>query len=190
MALPLAAPDRQLKHRRSIDVRVYSRSPGLWDVDARLTDVRPVPVKLSVGWRPAGEPVHDMTLRLVVDEKFNVIEAGAETVRMPYPGECDSFGDAYGKLVGLNLLRGFRREVTARLGGVLGCTHLNELSQVLPTAVIQAFAGDVIDTQGAGDTEPFQIDRCRVLRADGDAVRIHYPRWYRPAPAPVASADT
>ena len=25
---------------------------------------------------------------------------------MPYPGECDDHGDAYGRLVGLNLLQG------------------------------------------------------------------------------------
>lgn len=190
MALPVAAPDRQLKHRRSIDVGIYSRGDGLWEVDAHLTDVRSQPVQLSTGWRAAGDPVHDMTLRLVVDDRFNIVEAGAQTVRMPYPGDCDSFGDDYRKLVGLNLLKGFRREVAARIGGVLGCTHLNELSQVLPTAVIQAFAGDVIDVQGDGDRAPFQIDRCRALRADGAAVMTYFPRWYRPTPAAAASADT
>ena len=78
-----------------------------------------------------------------------------------------------------------------RLGGVLGCTHLSELTQVLPTAVIQAFAGEVIDTRGEADasTKPFQIDRCHALRSDGEAVRLHYPRWHRPArPEPKKQA--
>ena len=33
MALPIAAPERKLKHTRQIDVRIYSRGNGLWEVD-------------------------------------------------------------------------------------------------------------------------------------------------------------
>jgi hypothetical protein len=191
MALPTAASDRQLKHRRSIDVQVYSRGNGLWEVDAHITDRRPDATRLATGWLPAGQPIHDMLLRLVVDERFNVVEAGAETRAMPYPGECNSFGNAYGRLVGLNLMQGFRRAVKERLGGVKGCTHLTELSQVLPTAVVQAFAGEVLDTRGDGidSPQPFQIDRCHALRADGPAVKTYYPRWYRSPQADVPSSD-
>lgn len=188
MALPPAAPGRQLQHRRSIDVRVYRRDDGLWDVDAQLRDVKTRDTLLGEQTRHAGEPIHEMLLRLVVDVRMTILEAGAETRWMPYPGACDRHGDgpdgdAYQRLVGLNLLQGFRQAVRERLGGLLGCTHLTELTQVLPTAVVQAFAGDVIDTRGAapGDDKPFQIDRCHALRSDGPVVRRHYPRWYRGA---------
>jgi hypothetical protein len=192
MALPTAASDRQLKHRRSIDVQIYARGNGLWEVDAHITDVRPRETRMATGMLPAGAPIHDMLLRLVVDERFNVVEAGAETAAMPYPGECNSYGDVYGRLVGLNLMKGFRQAVKERLGGVQGCTHITELTQVLPTAVVQAFAGEVLDTRGdsADSTQPFQIDRCHALRDDGLAVKTYYPRWYR-APqnsAPARSA--
>ncbi|HMQ74123.1 MAG TPA: hypothetical protein PKD25_16515, partial [Rubrivivax sp.] len=73
-----------------------------------------------------------------------------------------------------------------RVGGALGCTHITELAQTLPTAVVQAFAGEVIDTRGLGDERPFQIDRCHALRSDGEAVRAHYPRWYRAPSKPAA----
>jgi Protein of unknown function (DUF2889) len=185
MALPTAAPERQLKHRRSIDVQIYARGDGLWEVDARITDARTRETHMAAGLLPAGAPIHDMLLRLVVDERFNVVEAGAQTTAMPYSGECDAYGDAYARLVGLNLMRGFRQAVKERLGGIQGCTHITELTQVLPTAVVQAFAGEVLDTQGvAADSEqPFQIDRCHALRADGLAVKTYYPRWYRAVPA-------
>jgi hypothetical protein len=181
MALPPAAPTRTLQHRRSIAIEVFARGDGLWEVDAQLTDLRTREAKLPSGRRPAGQPIHDMLLRLVVDERFNILEAGAETRAMPYPGMCNDYGDAYAKLVGLNLMRRFRQGVKQRLGGVLGCTHITEMTQDLPTAVVQAFAGTVIDTRGDADAaeQPFQIDRCHALRADGEAVRIHYPRWYR-----------
>lgn len=192
MPLPIAAADRRLQHRRSLVVEVYSRPGGLWEVDALLTDVKTRDVQMEVGLRRAGEPIHQMLLRLVVDEHFDVVAAGSETRWMPYPGQCDDHADSYGRLVGLNLLRGFRHGLRERVGGVLGCTHITELAQVIPTAVVQAFAGLVIDTRGSqeGAERPFQIDRCHALRSEGDVVRQHYPRWHlRPGPAPEAPTE-
>ena len=191
MALPIAANERTLVHRRSIDVRIYARGNALWEVDAHIRDVRPKPVQLATGPRVAGQPIHDMLLRLVVNERFDILEAGARSDAVPFPGACDAHGDAYARLVGLNLMRGFRKAVRERLGGVAGCTHLTELAQILPSAVMQGFAGEVIDTIGDGpdSTQPFQIDRCQALRSDGEAVRTYYPRWYRQPGAAPASAE-
>jgi hypothetical protein len=184
MALPSVAPERRLLHRRAISIEVHARPDGLFEADACIADTRPRDTVLAEGVRAAGEPIHDMLLRVVVDREFNVVDAGAEARSMPYPGRCDDHGDAYRRLIGLNLLGGFRAEVKARLGGVVACTHITELAQNLPTAVVQAFAGSVIDTRGEADgaARPFQIDGCHALRADGPVVRLHHPRWYR-APA-------
>lgn len=183
MPLPRSEATRQLRHRRQIDVQVFARADGLWEVDARLTDVKTHDTALAEGVRPAGVPIHEMLLRLVVDRQLTIVAAGAESLQVPYAGACGEHGDAYARLAGLNLLQGFRQALRERVGGVLGCTHLTELAQVLPTAVVQAFAGDVIDTRGDGDDaeRPFQIDRCHALRGDGPVVRRHYPRWVRPA---------
>lgn len=189
MALPPAAPERQLKHRRSINVQIYARGNGLWEVDAEIIDVKTRDAKLAGGLRLAGDPIHDMLLRIVVNEQLDIVEAGSETRWMPYPGHCDDHDDAYASLVGLNLLKGFRQAVKERLGGVAGCTHITELTQVLPTAVIQAFAGEVIDTREDSASRPFQIDRCHALRSDGAAVKIFYPRWYRGAVDPAAASN-
>lgn len=189
MTLPQAAATRQLKHRRQIDVQVFSRAGGLWEVDATLTDTKTRATQVVGGQRPPGTPIHDMLLRLVVNENFDIVEAGSQTRWMPYTGSCDQHGDVYGRLVGLNLLQDFRKLLRQRVGGVLGCTHITELAQVLPTAVVQAFAGEVLDTRGSaeGAQRPFQIDRCHALRSDGDVVRQHYPRWVR-APGAAAAA--
>ncbi len=191
MALPTSASNRQLKHRRSIDVQIYARGNGLWEVDAHITDVRSRETRMATGMLPAGQPIHDMLLRLVVDERFDVIEAGAETRAMPYPGECNNYGDVYGRLVGLNLLKGFRHAVKERLGGIQGCTHITELTQVLPTAVVQALADEVLDTRSdAADSQPpFFIDRCHALRADGRTVKTYFPRWYRAPQNGAAASD-
>lgn len=154
-----------------------------------LEDVKTRDVPMADGIRRAGEPIHELHLRLVVDASLTIVSAGSETRWMPYDGVCNTHDDIYARLAGLNLARGFRKALLERVGGVQGCTHLTELAQVLPTAVIQAFAGEVIDTQGTADVRPFQIDRCHALRSDGETVRLHYPRWYRATPLPDPKED-
>ena len=193
MTLPQAAAERQLKHRRQIDVQVFSRGDGLWEVDAVLTDTKTRVSNMMDGPRQPGTPIHDMLLRLVVNEKLDIVEAGSATRWMPYTGTCNDHDDAYGALVGMNLLQNFRQALRQKLGGVLGCTHITELAQTLPTAVVQAFVGEVIDTRGTaqGAQQPFQIDRCHALRSDGEIVRLQHPRWYRAAAAaPTPTPDT
>ncbi len=165
-------------------MQVFERGDGLWEVDARLTDVKTEDMVTGPGVRPAGEPLHDMLLRLVVNDRFDVLDAGSQTVRMPYPGHCDAFGDAYRQLIGLNLLKGFRWAVAERLGGRTGCTHITELAGVLPTAVIQALSEGAVaqaKVRPNGSQKPFQIDGCHALRSEGEVVRLYYPRWHQQA---------
>lgn len=183
-AMPLSPPStrRALKHTRAIQIEAFARDDGLWDIDAHITDIKTRDTKLASGIRPAGQALHDLWLRITVDTHLNIVDAEAISDAVPYPTYCDSIGPAYKKLIGLNLLKGFREGVKQRLTGVNGCTHLTELASVLPTATIQAFAGEVLDTRdGAHDDgqsqKPFQLDRCHALRTDGEAVAKFYPRW-------------
>lgn len=190
MALPPASPQRQPRHRRLIELDVFERGDGLWEVDAKLTDTKPFDLRLKTGMRAANVPLHELLLRIVVDTGFNVIDAGSQSNWVPYSDHCGAHGDAYRRLIGLNLMRNFRGEVKKRLSGVLGCTHLTELAQLLPTAVVQAFAGTVFksaDGSQVAETRPFQLDRCHALRSDGEVARLHYPRWYQRPPS--AQAD-
>ncbi|NEX60690.1 DUF2889 domain-containing protein [Noviherbaspirillum galbum] len=182
MPLPTPTSRRALKHTRAIQIEAYARDDGLWDIDAHITDIKTRDSKLASGIRPAGHPMHDLWLRITIDRELNIVAAGAVSDAVPYPGYCDTIGPDYAKLVGLNLYKGFRDGVKQRLAGTQGCTHLTELAMVLPTAAIQAFAGEVIDTRdgasgGAQATKPFQLDRCHALRTDGEAVAKYYPRW-------------
>ena len=182
MPLPAPKTSRVPRHVRSIVAQAFERDDGLWDIDARVSDVKSVPVELASGIRAAGDPVHDLWLRLTIDTAFNVVDAVAASDAMPYRDFCDSFGDAYKQLIGLNLLQGFRAAVRERVGGTEGCTHLTELAAILPTATVQAFAGTVLPTRDGHEKDgvshpPFQLDRCRALRRDGPAVAKYYPRW-------------
>lgn len=182
MPLSPTVSRRVLKHTRTIQVEAFSREDGLWDIDARITDVKTRNMTLASGTRPAGMPVHDLWLRLTINTQLDIVDVEAVSDSVPYSGYCDTIGPAYKGLIGVNMLKSFRQELKQRLSGMAGCTHLSELAQVLPTAAIQAFAGDVIDTREGGDAiehehKPFQLDRCHALRADGEAVAKYYPRW-------------
>ena len=190
-------PTRRLVHTRNIRAEVYARDDGLWDVEAELIDTKAGDFRLATGVRPAGEPIHHMRLRVTIDTSLAVVDADAESVRVPYPGSCEAIAPDYRQLVGLNLMKDFRRHVRARFGGTEGCTHITELTNVLPTAAVQAFAGEVFRTrdESEGDpapggavpteTKPFQLDRCHALRTDGPTVARYYPRWYRTAAEPA-----
>ena len=167
---------------------MHSRPDRLWEVEAVLTDVKTRDAPMSHGVREAGTPIHRLRLRLVINAGLDIIRAGSQSEWTPYPAHCPEHGDAYAALEGLNLARGFRRAVAERLGGTRGCTHLTELAQVLPTAVIQGMVGQTIDPRGTTSTEqPFQLDRCHALRTDGEVVRLHYPRWHRQPRAKLAA---
>ncbi len=188
---------RRHVHTRNIRAEVYARDDGLWDIEAELTDTKARDFQLATGMRAAGDPIHRMRLTITIDTRLNVIDARAEMLRVPYGGHCEAIEPDYGQLIGLNLMKNFRQQVRERLGGSHGCTHITELTNVLPTAAVQAFAGEVFRTRDASqddaqddasggaapptEQKPWQLDRCHALKSDGPAVAEFYPRWYRPA---------
>lgn len=182
MSLPAPKLPRALRHTRVIEAQAFEREDGLWDIDTHITDTKTRVADLASGARPAGSPIHDLWLRITIDTGFSIVDAEAVSAAVPYPGHCNTITPAYKTLIGLNLMRSFRRELKDRLSGIEGCTHLTELAGVLPTAAIQAFAGDVLPTRDGvavdGNAQPpFQLDRCHALRRDGPAVEKYYPRW-------------
>jgi hypothetical protein len=186
MPLSPPVPRRALRHTRAIHVDAFAREDGLWDLDARISDVKTIDIALATGTRAAGTALHDLRLRVTINREFLIVAAEAASDAVPYPGACDQVGPAYAGLVGLSLIKGFRAGVKERLAGVLGCTHLSELAQVLPSAAVQAYASDVINTREGEDLDgssgkPFQLDKCRALRSDGAVVARYYPRWASPA---------
>jgi hypothetical protein len=127
-----------------------------------------------------------MVLTVTIDTKFNVIDAHAQMHEAPYDDHCKTIEPDYQKLIGLNLVNGFRGAVKERLSGISGCSHMTELCSVLPTVAIQAFAGEIIkfEDQGSG-TMPFQLNRCHALRTDGETVKMYYRAWFGAPLTPV-----
>ncbi|MGB3275202.1 MAG: DUF2889 domain-containing protein [Castellaniella sp.] len=189
--MPLSDPacPRRPVHTRSIRVDSYARDDGLWDLEAELVDTKTYdfPVR-GGGVHPAGAPVHHMCLRITIDDQFTITAAEAAYEAAPYGEFCSAIAPEYGDLVGLNLLKQFRQRVRERFGRTAGCTHVTELTNVLPTVAVQTMA----DRRRKADTgdRPFQLDGCHALRLDGPVVRMHYSPWYVPAEASETEAKS
>ena len=82
MGLPRATGRREI-HHRVIDMRAYEREDGLYDVEAHLVDTKPFSyTRFSADeMTPAGQPIHDLWVRLTFDHDFVVtqIDAAAES---------------------------------------------------------------------------------------------------------------
>lgn len=178
MPLPPSKVSRQPLHTRSIRVQSYGRDDGLWDLEAELIDVKAYDFLRHNGdIFQAGRPIHHMHLRITIDEAFNIVAAQAVYDAAPYEQQCSAIEASYAGLIGMNLLKGFRRQVKERFGHTAGCTHMTELSQVLPTAAVQTMANRRRQNSNPG-VRPFQLDGCHALRTDGPVVLEHYPKWY------------
>lgn len=180
----IGKPGRQPLHTRRVEIQGFKREDGLYDIEGRLTDTKPYDFKLAAGIRPAGEPVHDMWLRITVDATLTIVDAAAAMHGMPYVGECNAIEPAYRQLVGLAIRPGYNQRVKELLGGVRGCTHITELAGMLATAAFQTMAGQRVQDPSR---KPFQLDRCHALDVTGPVVGRFYPRWYKGA-APVVPA--
>ena len=182
--MPLPPPDiaRTPMHTRSIRVQGFAREDGLWDIEAELIDVKAYDFARADGVTMlAGQPVHHLHLRITIDEAYEIKAAQAVYDAAPYGTHCTAIEPDYAALVGMNLLKGFRQQVKTRFGSVAGCTHMTELSLVLPTAAVQSMAGRRRARAAATGQRPFQLDGCHALDVRGAVVREHYPKWHEPA---------
>jgi hypothetical protein len=102
MPLPDPKRPRARIHTRQIVIEGYQRDDGLLELEAMIEDVKDVDYALASGVRRAGDPVHQMRVRVTFDGDFNIIDAEASSDRVPYPGGCDTIAPAYRQLIGLN----------------------------------------------------------------------------------------
>ena len=184
--------DRELIHNRDIECRGYRRSDGLWDIEGWLRDTKTYSFRNKYrGDIAVGEPVHEMWMRLTIDNNFVIQAAEASSDAFPYE-VCDAITPDYKSLVGLQIGPNFRRDAKAVIGGDRGCSHLTKLLNNLVITAVQTMGPLLLKDHGGpddessgqpGETMPPHLGSCHALAIDGPVVREHYPRWYRQKPS-------
>ena len=185
MPLPEAQARTRL-HTREYVYQCYLRDDGLWDIDAELSDVKDYPYTLHSRNVPPYEPVHNMQIRLSVDDSLTIREIVASTVHAPFP-ECVRTADPMRAMVGVTIGPGWRSEIEQRLGGVRGCTHLRDLLFNAATAAYQSVAAHALHARlSERNLGPIKMERphflgkCMAWALDGPVVRQYEPDFYVP----------
>jgi len=179
--MPLSPPvSRRHLHTRRIELCGYVREDSCVDVEAHLTNTRTFEHARRDGpERAAGEPLHDMWIRLTINPSREIVDCEAVMDATPFT-ICPAVAPNFHRLVGLRIEGGFLKRAMERVGGAEGCTHLRELLQQLGTVFVQTFyaIGKLTDApdQTVGARPPL-LNSCYAWGEENAVVAERYPAW-------------
>ncbi len=180
MPLPQTV-DREEVHQRQIVMKAYRRSDGLYDIEARLVDTKTEPFlsPLAQAERLPGDPVHDIWVRLVIDEWFEIKDVMASSDATPF-AVCTQAPPTLQSLIGAKIGAGWSKLVREKLKGAAGCTHMMELLGPMATTAYQALwpvtskRPQPVDANG----RPTKIDSCFAYASHTEIVATLWPEYY------------
>ncbi len=173
--------DRKEVHQRQIVMKAYRRSDGLYDIEGRVVDTKSEPFlsPLAQAERKPGEPVHDIWVRLVIDEWFEIKDVAASSDTTPFV-VCTHAPPSLNALVGAKIGAGWSKLVREKLKGAAGCTHMMELLGPMATTAYQALwpvtskRPPPVDVNG----RPTKIDSCFAYASNKEIVAHIWPEHY------------
>lgn len=184
--MPLPPPaQREHLHTRAIECRGFRREDGFWDIEGRLVDTKSYGFfSHARGDVKPGQAIHDMSIRLTVDDELVIWEAVGCMDHTPYQ-ICSKAVFNVDELKGLKIGPGWTRRAHKLMGGRRGCTHLFELLRPIATACFQTMSGSRFREDKEHNTKPaklgkkpFFIGSCHALASDGDIVKEFWPQFY------------
>ena len=167
-------------HVRTIEYRAFQATDSL-TVVGRLRDSRPWAVDGS-----SVERVHDMELTVSVRlEDLTIVASEAVMHTFPHT-ECPGILAAFRGLVGLQVGRGYTRQVQQLFGGPKGCTHLEHLARSLGPVVVQAVTSNralavargEADDLISGTSSPWARNSCHIWAEGGVADQKLAAGWH------------
>ncbi len=180
--MPLSTPSPRHKvHRREVTCEGFERDDGLWDIEGRMTDVKTyaIPNKDRGGRIAAGEPLHDMAIRLTIDLDFRIHAVEAVIDYAPH-AICPRITGVFQQLVGVTIAPGWSNLTKRLFSGIKGCTHLMELLGPIATTAFQATYRARADRRSATQaSRPGLLNSCHAMAQNSPVVRENWPDYYR-----------
>jgi hypothetical protein len=172
--LPLPPPQpRTHLHTRHVVFRGFRREDRLWDIEAEMRDTKAQVFEIpgEGTWQP-GEPVHNMAIRVTIDDALVVRDIAVAMDGAPHP-ECPQAQAPMQTMIGCTMGPGWRQAIERNLGGTRGCAHLRELLFNMATVAFQTIPESL--PAGAGENPPFYLGKCMAWDFNGSVVQRHYP---------------
>ena len=185
MPLENSSKSRRLMHTRFVECEGFLRDDGLWEVEAWLRDIKPFAQRADRfrGELKPGDPVHDIGLRLAIDDGMTIREAETMMRATPYP-TCVEVEPILQRLIGERIGPGWRETVRRKIGRLETCTHLAELLGPAVTTLFQTMSygrnpegRDTLENQRLLGERPFFIGGCHSWRTDGPVVAAMFPQF-------------
>lgn len=182
ITLPLLPTvERKEVHHRQIEMKAYLRADGLYDIEGRVVDTKPVAFQgpLAESNRQAGEAIHDIWVRLVIDEGLVIQDVAASSDATPF-AVCTQAPPTLSVLIGEKIGAGWTQRVRAHLKGKAGCTHMMELLGPMATTALQALWPVIrlhptsVDVNG----RPTKIDSCFAYASETEVIAQLWPEHY------------
>jgi hypothetical protein len=179
-----AGSEREEIHRRQIDLRFYKRVDGLYEVEGTLVDTKSHPFRRQLAQEDTlpGEPLHDMTLRLVLDESLCVRDVVASMRATPFD-VCQGATKTLAPLKGLCIGSGWQRKIREVLSRPASCLHFVELLGPMATTALQGVAplrlARLNSPEGDREREA-RVDSCHGYAAHREVVARLWPELHRP----------
>jgi hypothetical protein len=196
--MPLSDPaPREALHKRTIEMTGYARDDGLWDIEGHIVDAKTYGFESD--WRGTvapGVPVHEMRVRLTIDDERLIHACEAVSEHYPFP-ICPDVAPNFAALQGVKIGPGWMREVRRIVGATRGCTHIVEMLAQMGTVAYQTHVAKQRvkgKREPRADTDktrarPALIDSCYALASDGPVVAKLMPDWYTGAKKKAAEGS-
>ena len=174
---------REELHHRKLDLRFYRRSDGLYEVVGDLLDTKSHDFMLQLRTEPivAGDPIHHMTLTLVLDESLTVHDVYAHMHTTPFE-VCTGAEHTLKGLVGFKIGAGWNKKVRELLGGSASCTHLMELLGPMATTAFQGIAPKRLIEANKPENEHIRVvkvNSCYAYADHRDVVARLWPHLHK-----------
>lgn len=209
--MPLSPPSARTPiHQRRILTEGFRREDGLWDLEAYLLDTKSYGfANQDRGWLSPGDGLHEMYVRLTINDELTVTDIEAVTDQSPFH-ICPEAVDNFQRIIGSQIGRGWRGELRRHLGKASGCTHLVEMLGVLGAVAFQTVYAQLARERGKegqqafnkmyrNDGKPTLLNTCYAFADNSPIAQRYWPDLFPPetgvdgaedtTPLPLSAAD-
>ena len=179
--MPAVMVGRELYHTRRIEAAGFKRDDGLWDIEAWLKDTKGYDFdNFDRGKIKSGDPLHEMRLRLTLDDTMTIKAAHAVTNAAPYSICHQITPNYFEKLIGVQVAAGFSRKIKELFHGVAGCTHLTDMLPIMATVAYQTIVTARVRDNNNKGLERL-VNSCHGFSDQQPVVKHYKDEWEKSA---------